>query len=140
MLARSFGAVIALGAATVVGVGWAPPAGARTDRCAPKHSVTIKANAQVRVYRDRPGLEGARVIGCHRATGSKTRLSSPIADTLHEFGGPQAVAVRGSTIAYAMLVAPQGDEGGREPSSCACACRSQADRPAFAVAPATQPH
>lgn len=107
-----------LPAAVLAGCCWlmtvfpADSADAPTDRCARKHSVTIAANMQVRVYRDRPRLDGARIIACHRATGSKTRLGSPFADTLHQFGGRRAIALRGSTVAYTMIVDPQGDEGG----------------------------
>lgn len=90
----------------------AESADAPTDRCARKHSVTISANVQVRVYRDRPQLDGARIIACHRATGSKTRLGNPFPDTLHQFGGRRAIALRGSTVAYTMILDPQGDEGG----------------------------
>lgn len=113
-------------------------AAARSDRCARKGSVTVTSNEQVRVYRDRPQVNHAQVIACHRATGSKTRLGSPIADTLHEFGGARAIALRGSTIAYSMIVDPQGDEGGPGTELVRLRMPFKSDRPAYATAPATR--
>jgi len=98
--------------------------------------VTIAANAQVRVYRDRPQLEGARVIACHRATGSKTRLGSPLADTMHQFGGRRAIALRGSTIAYTMLLDPFPEESSGATELVRVRLPFRGDGPAFRSAPA----
>lgn len=99
------GVVLCLGATSL-------PVDAKTGPCSPKHSVTIVANAQVRVYRDRAAMEDAVVFACHRATASRTALGSAVGDTLLEFGGRRAIALRGSTIAYGLIIDPDAEQGG----------------------------
>lgn len=122
-------------ALAALGVFSSLPADARTGPCTPPHSVTIAANEQVRVYRDRAQLDRARVVACHRRTGSKTRLGSPFADTPYQFGGRRAIALRGSTVAYTMIIDPLGDEGGPSTSLVRVQLPFVGDR-AFGSAPA----
>lgn len=85
---------------------------AKPGFCARKGSVTIKANGHIRVYRDRHGLGGASIVACDRVSNTKARIGTPLADTVLVFGGPRSLALRGSTVAYGLIVDPLQEEGG----------------------------
>jgi hypothetical protein len=82
------------------------------DRCARTGSVTLIATKLVRVYRDRHTTFDATVYACHRPTGRATQLGLVLPQSLYQYGGVRATAVRGSTVGYGLKGDPGGDEGG----------------------------
>ena len=82
------------------------------DACARKESVTLIQTRLVRVYRNKRTLSGASIFACHRPTGRATRLGSALGQTLFEYGGRRATAVRKSRVAYGLIVDPDSEEGG----------------------------
>lgn len=82
------------------------------DRCARKGSVTLISTKLVRIYRDRHTTFDATVYACHQPTGRATQLGLVLPQSLYQYGGVGATAVRGSTVVYGLKGDPEGDEGG----------------------------
>jgi hypothetical protein len=74
--------------------------------------VTLIATKLVRIYRDRHTTFDATVYACHRPTGRATQLGLVLPQSLYQYGGVRATAVRGSTVVYGLKIDPDGDEGG----------------------------
>lgn len=94
------------------------------DRCTRKGSVTLISTKLVRIYRDRRATLDAIVYACHRPTGRATSLGLVLPQSLYQYRGPRATAVRGSTVVYGLKIDPEGDRSAGGEGACGTGRRS----------------
>jgi hypothetical protein len=80
-------------------------------RCARSGSVTLMQTRLIRVYRNKRQIDTSAVYACYRRDGRATLLGTTLGQSLEQYAGVRATAIRGSLLAFGVVEDPDSDDG-----------------------------